>query len=90
MTDETCKGCGAIVELDELRRDQLLECGECVTASNKLRRQLTAARKRIAELEGQLGRSTVHRISLLPTYPGEDAGACRLAPPDWEATDAKD
>jgi len=51
MTDETCKGCGAIVELDELRRDQLLECGECVTASNKLRRQLTAARKRIAELE---------------------------------------
>ena len=57
MTDETCKGCGAIVELDELRRDQLLECGECVTASNKLRRQLTAARKRIAELEETLSHS---------------------------------
>jgi len=44
-----------------------------------------------AELEKLVDRSTVHRISLLPTYPGEDAGDCiLLSPLDEEATDAKD
>ena len=42
---------------------------ELETERNELKRQLAEARERIAELEKDLERSTVHRISLLPTYP---------------------
>ena len=53
----------ALAEFRVAKYDELLARAE--TAE----KQLAEARQRIAELEKLVDQSTVHRISLLPTYP---------------------